>query len=117
MEFCIQAATRMGCDECRTTFDAYGELPPCGNELRPDRSKCEWFDIGLLPENVEAWELYKRIYNQTIPDGFGTGPINIMAAYETMDRMGIDKERQLEMFDSVQRVGMEISELIRSKGA
>ena len=111
IDFCIQAVDRISCTKCREVYEGgYGENPPCGSIEAPDRSVCEWFSISLYPSNVEVWGLFRRVYNQTIPDGFGTGPLNVIAVYETMDRMGIERSQQLETLDLVTRVTAVLNE-------
>jgi hypothetical protein len=67
-------------------------------------------NVTLAAGNREAWELYRRVVNQTIPDGFGSGPVNRLTVYETMDRMNIPKEGQLELADLVCRVATRVRE-------
>lgn len=62
--------------------------------------------VRLLRGNHESWELYRRIHGQVTV----TGEINILAAYETMDRMEIPKEYQLEILDLVMIINSKVRE-------
>lgn len=108
MSFCAQAAERIECERCRATHAAYGTEPPCGPENKMDPARCDQMTVTLAPGNIEAWELYRRVVNQTLPDGFGTGPVNRLAVYATLDRMAVPPEQQLELADRVCRVAARV---------
>lgn len=56
-----------GTPGCRTTFEAYGDDPPCGSdENYKDVSKCEWFDPPLEPENMPVFDVLQNVSNQHV---------------------------------------------------
>ena len=44
-----------------------------------------------------------------------SGGLNILAVYETMDRMGIDKDEQIEILDMVRFVDGEVMQRLKIK--
>lgn len=103
--------TRTSCEDCRSTYDGYDENPPCGIEPHLDLNKCEWYKVRLFPSNEIIWNVYRRVILQKI-DG---QVFNILAVYETMDRLSVPRDEQLEMTDVIFLIDQKIIELIGAK--
>jgi len=69
--------------ECRGTFRAANELPPCGEEGYEDRSKCDYFKPPLMKESMPIFDVYQHCSGVLRPDVF-----------RVMDMVGIDKRDQ-----------------------
>uniref|UniRef100_A0A6M3K9E6 Uncharacterized protein n=1 Tax=viral metagenome TaxID=1070528 RepID=A0A6M3K9E6_9ZZZZ len=78
---------------------------------KPDYGKCEWFEVKLLNENRELWDLYRVVYGQHIM----SGGLNILAVYETMNRMGICRDDQIEILDMIRLVDGKVIERLKLK--
>jgi len=103
------------CDECRETYAAYDEDPPCGRFGRPDYSECTWLKTQLDPDNETLWEIYRRVIGQHVSGFYGNGPLNILAVYETMDRLGIPRKEQLDLLDEIMALDRKVMEAIKTK--
>jgi hypothetical protein len=58
--------------------------------------------VDLFPENVLAWELYTRCWNQIITVGMGEViGLNILAVYRLMESAGVHKDDELRMLDKL----------------
>lgn len=71
----------LDCDQCRVTWEIYGEEPPC-DECEPE----------IMDENRLAVDVFMMVCDQHIMSSGGPVGINMIPIFKVLDDMGIEKK-------------------------